>query len=534
MNKDKIFGRENYLEVLERRVSGFLEGYRRNIAIIGDESIGKSSILFKFLNGFCDNRIIMLYLEIRHESMLYFARRFTGVLLYNFMLNSGIPLKEDLDFLISKSERHIPATAAKIRAVLKAAAKRKKHNILTELLSLCEIFHQETGKYCVVVFDEFCNLEKLGVRNLYREWSRLLLSQKNTMYIIASSRKFKAHEVLSRELSLLFGNFEIVTVEPFDIKTSERYLEERLKALKVDEGLKSFLVHFTGGCPFYLEIISSELLKAPLSQPLQLADILENLLFNSGGILQERFSNYIKRFMEPARSNDYISILYLVSSGRNKIRELAHMLQQQRKYFLRNLNYLLEADALTRNEDFLKINDRVFGFWLRFVYQQKMHSLSFDAGSQKEKFKENIASMIQEFLDASRRPLIERMTQLLGLFEDETLQVERKKIRLNHFREVKHLEFNRRNLKRGLLGRSSESLWIMAIKDDFLSEDDIADFARECRRYRQNKLQRKIILTLQDIDYNTRLRAMEEKILAWDINDLNQIMDLFSQPRVIK
>ncbi|MDI6606691.1 MAG: ATP-binding protein, partial [Candidatus Omnitrophota bacterium] len=244
MIKDKIFGRQNYLEILEKRVSGLLEGYRRNIAVIGDESVGKSSILFKFLGGFCDNRIIMLYLESRHESLFSFARRFIGVLLYNFMLNSGMPLKEDLDFLILKSERYIPRTVGKVKAILNAAAKRKKHNIFTELLSLCEIFHRETDKYCVVVFDEFCNLEKLGVRNLYREWSKLLISQKNTMYIITSSRKFKARTVLSRELSLLFGNFEIVTVEPFDIKTSGRYLEERLKVLNLNDGLKDFLIHF--------------------------------------------------------------------------------------------------------------------------------------------------------------------------------------------------------------------------------------------------------------------------------------------------
>ncbi|MBL7151717.1 MAG: ATP-binding protein [Candidatus Omnitrophica bacterium] len=532
MIKDKIFGRENYLEIIKQRVSGLLEGYRRNIAVIGDESVGKSSILFRFLSGFCDNRVIILYLELRHESLLSFTRRFIGVLLYNFMHNSGIPLKEDLDFLILKSERYIPRTTGKIKVLLNAVAKRKKQNIFTETLSLCEIFYQETGKCCVVIFDEFCNLEKLGVKNLYREWSRFLVAQKNTMYIITSSSKFKANAVLSRELSLLFGNFEIVTVEPFDIKTSEAYLENRLGILNLNDGLKDFLVHFTGGYPFYLEVISEELLKS--SQHLQLADILEGLLFNSGGILNQRFSNYIKRFMDLPRSNDYISILYFVSSGRNKVKELSSILHRQQKELLRSLNHLLEADALVRNGDFLKINDRVFGFWLRFVYQQKLQSLSFDVKYQKEKFRGGIASMIQEFLDISGRPLIERMTRLLGLFEDETLQIERKKIRLNHFREIKRLEFNHRGLKNGLLGRSSESLWIMAMKEESLTEDDIADFSRECRRYRKNKLQKKIMLTLQDIDHNTRLRAMEEKILAWDINDLNQIMDLFFQPRVIK
>ncbi len=531
MLKDKIFGRESYLELLDKRISGFLEGYRRNIAIIGDESVGKSTLLFNFLDRFWDNRVITLYMEGRHESLAFFVRRFIGVLLYNFMLNSGIELKEDLDFLIAKSSRYIPGTAEKISSILKSAAKGKKQNIFAELLSLYESIYRETGKPCVVIFDEFCNLEKLGVKNLYREWSKVLMAQKNTMYIITSSAKYKARAILSKELSLLFGNFEVVTIGPFDIKMSGQYLEQRLKGRRLEAGLENFLVHFTGGYPFYLEVISGELLKSPQSE---LAGILEGLLFNSGGLLNQRFSNYIKRFMDLPRSNEYICILYLVSSGRNKIRDIAHILHKPQKALLGNINHLLEVDALSRSGDFLKVNDRVFGFWLRFVYQQKLQSLSFDARYQKEKFKDSILAMIQEFLDVSERPFIERIMELLYLFEDEVLQMGRKKIRLKRFREIKPLEFNRRNLKKGIIGRSSESLWIMAVNDDSITEDDITDFAGECRRYRHNKLQRKIIFTPHDIDYNTRLRAMEEKVMAWDINDVNQIMDLFSKPRVIQ
>jgi len=531
MVKENIFGRENYTELLKIRILGFLEGYRRNIAIVGDESVGKSSILFNFLGSFLDNRLFVVYVEARHESLLSFVRRFIGVLLYNFMLNSGLELKEDIDFLLAKSCRYIPKTVEKIKNILNAAAKRKKQNIFAELLSLYDLIYQETGKPCVVIVDEFCNLEKLGIKNLYREWGRVLIAQKNTMYIIVSSAKFKAKAVLSKELSLLFGNFEVINVEPFDIKTSEEYLGFKLGDSVLNADLKNFLVHFTGGCPFYLEVISDELIKSPQAD---LSSTLEGLLFNSAGILNQRFSNYIKRFMDLPRSNEYISILYMVSSGRNKIKDIAHILHKQEKQIFSNVNHLLEVDALTRNGDFLKLNDRVFGFWLRFVYQQKLQSLSFDAGCQKEKFKDGISAMIQEFLDFSRKSLIERITELLYLFEDQTLQIETKKIRLNRFREIKPLEFNRRNLKRGLIGRSGENLWIMAVKDDAVTEEDITDFASECRRYRHAKLQRKIIFTPCNIDYNTRLKAMEEKIIAWDINDVNKFMDLFSKPRVIQ
>lgn len=542
MIKDCFFDRQNYLRILAKRISDLKDGYRQNIAIIGDEFIGKTSIIFEFLNKFCDNRIINLYVEARLESQASFIRRFIGILLYNFLLNSNTCLKEDLDFLINKSEKYIPKTVEKIKLILNLAGKKKTNNSFAELLSLCETINQETGKFCVVIFDEFINLEGLGFKNFYREWSKLLITQKNTMYIIVSSLKFKTRVILSNNLSLLFGNFEVITIEPFDIKTSEGYLAYKLCNFNLSSALKNFIVHFTGGHPLYLKVIADALLKLthPLRQDSEsgvstqghLAEIIENLLFDASGILNQRFSNYLKLFLDSSHSNEYLSILYLVSSGRNKIKDIAHILQKQKKELNLRICHLLELDTVTRSGDFLKINDRVFGFWLRFVYQQRAHSLTFDAKNQKEKFRDKIEGMIGEFLFNAQKPLMERMGELLKLFEDEIIQLERKKIRLNHFREIKSLDFNNRALKDGLIGRSNDSLWIIGIKRELVTEEDIAAFAKECKKYR-HKLQRKIIVTLQDIDANTRLKALEEKIWTWDINNLNQILDLYSMPRVI-
>jgi hypothetical protein len=452
------------------------------------------------------------------------------VLLYNFLLNSNIALREDLDFLIAKSQKYIPSTVRKIRLILNATAKRRTKNIITQLFSLCDEVHKETGKHCVVILDEFQNLETMGVKELYKEWSKLLILQKTTMYIITSSMKFKTKLILSKNLSLLFGNFEVIMVDPFDIGISEEYLRHSLKGLDLNRHLRSFLVNFTGGYPIYLEIISDAILKSAVTP---LSSILENLLFDASGVLNQRFSNHIKRFTDSACGKDYISILHLIASGNNKINDIAHILHKQRKDLNARINHLLELDTISRSADFLKINDRVFGFWLRFVYQEKMNSLTFDSKNQKIKFRDRIEGIIQEFLMNTQKPLTERMSELMRLFENELVQVERKRIRLSHFREVKPLEFHTaRNLKDGLIGRSQDSLWIVALKDDLLTEDDISEFSRECKKYR-HKAQRKVIVTLKEIDQNTRLRAMEEKIWAWDINSLNQMLDLFSQPRLI-
>ncbi len=530
MIKDKFFDRNNYIQILEKRVCGLKEGYRQNIAIIGDESVGKTSIISKFLSGYYDPRIVTVFLEVRPESLDGFARRFIGALLYNFLLNGEIALKEDLEYLIAKSSRYIPKTTERVNFILNELSRRKKVNIFSELFNLPELIHQETGKFSVLFLDEFHNLEDLGVKNLYREWSKLLMVQKNTLYCLTSSRMFKTRVILSKQLSLLFGNFEIITVEPFDIHTSSRYLDMRSPGLKLKPEIKDFIINFTGGYPLYLELIADAL--AQTDPVVSLVDVLENLLFNTSGILNQRFSNYIKRFLDSAASNDYVSIFYLIASGRNRIKDIAHILHKQKKDLNVRINQLLELDAITRSGDFLKVSDRLFAYWMRFVYHEKIHSLSFDAKNQKEKFRESVQELIGEFAKQSVKPLTNRVWELLQMFGDDLMQIERKKIRLHHFREVKPLSFGHSFLKDGLLGRSSDALWIMAIKSDALTEQDIAEFSKECKRY-HHKSQRKIMVTLKEVDPNARLRALEEKIWTWDLNSLNQILDLFSKPRVI-
>ncbi|MFH1888899.1 MAG: ATP-binding protein [Candidatus Omnitrophota bacterium] len=529
MKKDILFGRKTYLDLLDKRINDLRDGYRQNLAIIGDELIGKTSIIFNFLNNFYDNRLIIIYLEIRLESLSSFAKRFIGVLLYNFLSNSGMPLEENLDFLVAKSEKYIPRTVEKARHILAAVERRRKSNIFIELLSLFEIINQETDKCCVAIFDEFHNLENMGIKDLYPEWSKILILQKKMMYIITSSRKTKAKAILSKNLSLLFGNFEIITVEPFDTKTSNDYLDHRLAGRNLNTGIKKFIINFTGGNPFYLDLLARELM---LVDSARIADMLEELLFIPSGILNQKFSTYLKRFLDTPYCQDYIAILYLVSDGHNKLKDIAHILHKQRKELTARVNYLLDLDAISRNGDFLKINDRVFGFWMLFVYQEKLQSLTFDAKNQKVAFRDKIESMIQEFLSNDRKTPVERTIELMHLFGDDVIHLERKRLRLTHFREIKTLEFNNRRLREGVIGRSHDNLWIIAFKQGLLTEEDIVEFSRECKKYR-HKLQRKIIIVLQDIDMNTRLRALEEKVWTWDLNNVNQIMDLYSRPRII-
>lgn len=535
---DIFFGRRNYLEIINKRVEGFKCGYRQNIAIIGDESIGKTSTIIHFLQKFNDNLIIPVYIDIRRESLAYFSRRFIGALLYGFLKNSAITLKEDIEFLIEKSRRYMPETTGRIQSILNG--REKKENILPALLTLCESLHQETGKSCVIIFDEFQNLENLGIRNLYKSWSKALISHKNTMFIILSSARFKSKYILSHNLSLLFGNFEVVDTEPFDLRTSDEFICTLIKPFTLPKHYRDFLVNFTGGYPYYLKVICQHLLKACAgnSQEQQISEdslihALKELLFDEMGILNLRFSHKFSQFIAEGLSQEYTSLLYLTSCGQNRIKDFMHALHKQKKQLLPKINRLIESDIIQQSGDFFKISDRLFSFWLRFIYNERVMVFSPDTKNKMDLFRNKILEMMQEFIAESNRPVLSRLAELMQSFGDECVQIGKKRVRLSQFREIKPLRFTGHSLKEGLLGRSGQDLWIIAFKEDSITEEDVSEFACECRKFRNYRIQRKIIICPKSFDSNARLRALDEKIWPWDLNNLNFILDLFSKYRVI-
>ncbi len=538
MSRVEFFGRKDYLNILEKRIKAIKDGYRQNVAIIGDLGIGKTSTVLNFLNQFNDPLILPLYLELRPEfSYEQFARKFIGILLYNFLENSNIARSVDLDFLISKANKFIPKTTDAIKIILNSLkTKRKnKENAFIQLLSLCDILYSETGKSCVIIFDEFHYLGTLGIKYIYKQFSKMLMIQKNALYIILSSAKFKAKKILSSHLALLFGNFELIEMSPFDLKTTEAFLKHYLSHLKIEKSILDFIIHFTGGYPLNLKIIIDSLSGTSESiNKKKLAEIIQDLLFVESGIFNQRFNNYISRLANLKLAQDYQALLYLIADGQNRLKDIALKLHKPKTQILSRLNSLIEYDVISKSGDFFVICDRVFSFWLRFVYQEKLDSLTFNTEEQKKNFRERIEEKIEQFIMANRKTVLERTIELLRHFENELIQMRTKKIRLVHFHEVKTLSFTHcSRLSEGLLGRSKDSLWIMAIKPDTLTEKDIADFASQCQRFRYSKPSRKVIITNCEVDSNVKLKAMEEKVLTWNLDDLNFIFDLYNKPRVV-
>ncbi|MBI2447316.1 MAG: hypothetical protein HYV48_02125, partial [Candidatus Omnitrophica bacterium] len=171
----KFFDRVAILELLDKRSKSFKEGYRQNIAITGHRFAGKTSLLLNFLIRLTDDKIIPVYVEIRHEPLANIADRVSGVLLYNFFKRQNQKVDNDLDLLMKMGQRIIPKTVESIRNIKSLIEKGEIDTAYSMLLDLTSILEQETGKLCLIVLDEFHLLENLGVSSPFAELGKKIM-----------------------------------------------------------------------------------------------------------------------------------------------------------------------------------------------------------------------------------------------------------------------------------------------------------------------------------------------------------------------
>lgn len=532
--------RRDVLDILEKRVGDFKEGYRQNIAILGDELLGKTTLLKNFLSGVADEQLICVYVEIVPFEFSLFCKRFLNSLLYNFLKRSQLlSTRETLENLIKRSKEQLPVTYPLLESFLAKLEKEKPELLFKELFSLSESFCAETKKRCIIIFDEFQNLMEFGIKNIGQELGKKIMFQKNALFIFSSSLRTEAKKILSNDLALLFGNFETVELQMFEPTACELLIKEKFGEIPVLKEFIDFLIHFTGGHPFYLKTICDEAAaqcKAAGRSSLErdiLVSTLERLLFRDWGIFNLKFITSLSLLTLSRNKNDFIYILDAIALGKNRLKDLSLHLRRQRKEVTQKLNRLVELGIISKNGSFYVLTDRLMSFWLKFVHYEKLNALSPDYSEQASYFRSKIIAEIEEFINISKKDIADRMLDLFNLFEGDSVLLEKKRLQLSTFKELKLMRFENADLKVGIFGRSQDSLWLAAIKEDGIREHDVTEFIQLAKKYK-HKMIKKIIIGLGAIDRNAKLLAKESRIMTWDTANLNSLFDLYGKPRIIK
>ncbi len=533
---ERFFGRNEVLDLLNKRVLALKDGYRQNIAFSGQSLAGKTSILQHFLYTIKDEDFIVIYIEVIKEPFRSFANRFIATLLYTSLSKAGEPVTIDMNSLLEKAQKTLPKTYFAVKSILQSIDKGEADEAYSSLLGLTSVLKSEIKMPCIVILDEFDNLEFLGVKNPFMNFGKVIMVQMDTMYIVTSSRNQAIKKILSEKLSLLFGNFEIVKIAGFDLNTSVEFINTRLAGFEIEDAMKRFLIAFSDGNPFYLHRIANSSRAIATNRmsnyidPDMVAQAIIEQIYDSNGTIHQYLLNFILDLLDTNHRDSYISILVAIASGKNKQQEIARSLKAKSGVVSKGLLRLAELGFISKNGIFYKIDDAVLDFWLKHVYKRKKEILVDDIFNRESLFKSEADQYIAGFVEELDRDVVAKIADLFNLFSNEIIPIDSKSIRLPHFTKVdiKAQGDSKPYIAATFRGNS----WVVVPYSSEVGENDIIDYMRSVKASGL-KVSNKVIIPLKGIDENAKLLAKELKISMWDLGTVNMLLNLYGKKRFI-
>jgi hypothetical protein len=195
----------------------------------------------------------------------------------------------------------------------------------------------------------------------------------------------------------------------------------------------------------------------------------------------------------------------------------------------------MEKMIVVRNGKFYYFKDKLFKYWVKYVYQRRLKDVELSFDKQQRMFREEFQAHVEDFKVCTRQDFASRVADLLRCFDNESLQLNGRQYRLPSFREV--VPFRTRD-ENGLYldfikARTPEAVWFIVTKKDLLGERELDLIMAEARKIAARS-QRCLIVSLSDLDENTRLRALQEKFWIWNESEINALLTLFDKPYIVR
>lgn len=534
--------REEILNTLIRRVNSFSDGYRQNIAIFGEPCIGKTNLIKKLFSSelLRKDNIIPIYLEIKIEPFEYCAKRFIKSILSQIVKSDPLlTAPQDTVLLIDDLTRDYPKTAQICLRVLQDIERSKLDEAFSFMLDIPSMLYEETKKRCVVILDEFHNLDNFILKNPFSTIAKKIMIQKDTMYMLVSSRTTLSLRLVNERLALLFGNFEKFFLKPFDIAASRKYLQNSMKGITLPQVYIDFISSFTGFMPFYMQTISDEIERAVFSKkitPENYLNLIEHsfmeALFRKNGILNQYFYNLLFKISEGKLLSKSISVLIALSSENKKQNDIARVTKLQSGEVSKVLNNMIELDIVARNGASYRFTDRLFRFWLKAVYMKRILSFSMDEHMEESAFRREISSRFNIFSHEFEKEFSSRIVELFKLFKNDIIQLNGKKHKFIAFTDVEKFE-NQDINQTAILATNGRQKWLCQLKKENITENDMLDIIKNSQEQKKNqRINRNIVIAFSGLNENAYLMAKEAKFWTWSIDDLNVLMDLYGKPHI--
>ncbi len=536
LEKDSVFfGRGEIFALFEKRLEAFLNGYRQNIGLLGVGLVGKSFLLRTFLSKINSDQILSIFFSCRSfESFEWFAERWMGELLLSVHRALGGTPPSHLQELIRSLKKTAPKTLRHVKWVKKMLMAHRYDQAYRELLGLTGTLQQETGKKIILVLDDFDCLEDLELADPFADLGREIMMQKETMYLVSTSRFARGRFIFHEKLSLLFGNFEAIELNPFDFDEAREWIEQKTADSNLDEGLKRFLIRLTNGHPYYLNRLLARIRFTMTSRSgdgrALMVTALADELYERSGILNQCFERKIHSFSGRGYFWRYGDILLGIAKGHKKLSQMMRFLRLKGTEIKKVLEELLRLEVIQKHGSLFIIPDPLFRFWLVSVYYLRRTSFSALPLASPRHFQDQAEWAVEESLRADSSELPKRIEDLFRKFRGDMVELNQKRFYCPHFTEILSRPNNGRAFP--IAAKNGKSRWLCQVLSGKVMEDDIRVFLEDIKRLRA-PLEKKLIMGLRGIDLNAKLLAQEAKIQYLDLKNLNFLLDVHDKPKVV-
>ncbi|UCC94950.1 MAG: hypothetical protein JSW40_09100 [Candidatus Omnitrophota bacterium] len=504
---------------LEKRIKGFSEGYRQNIALLGDDGEEISYLLANYLKTDRLKGIIPI-----HTTTAYIdAKEFLKCAAFS-LLSAYCHKADTLDNLINYTVETLPHTTQYIKETF-----RKNTPSFLDALEIINKFVNETGRKCLLIIEEFLELKGLFPQ-CFKDFSTFLILQRNCMVVLTSCNPRGAEKVLASELNLLFGNFETVAFNERVFLDNYRYLQDILKPLSPSPLFLSFFVSIVGDNIIYHDLISKAIKEnyQPENEEASIVSVIAEGFFLKETYFFQKFINKIEVLKE--RFRDYLSIIKILialSDGYLRKKELASLHICEPKELGMKLVKLCDLNYVENVGNIYKIKDTLFSFWLSHVF--KFHFLPPLFGSHKRKilWRHNMYEEIAIFKEHFMKSQLNKVVELIASFKNDTLKSGRKRYTLPSVQRTKIISYPHKDFYI-LIGEGKEIIFA-GIKVKDVEESDIFEFIERGKGINGKRV-KKIFIALEKLSPTAKLVAKNHKLLLWDIDEINYLMRVYNKP----
>ena len=506
---------------LDKRVKAFTLGYRQNIAFLGGDKEEISYLLSNYLEQNKSEELTCLYTSSVYAGKKEFFKAVAFSLLSDYTRKS-----ESLDNLINYASPVLTSTTDFIKDCLK----KEKISFL-DVLETINKFINESSRNCILIIEEFLDLSGI-FDNFYQDFSKFIILQRRCMIILTASNSRDAEKVLSGKLNLLFGNFEKVFLNENTFLTNYLYLKDLLTSISPSPLFLSFFVNILGTNIAYYGLIS-EIIKKNYSSENNEASIMliiEDALYLKETYLFQKFIKKIELLKFYFKDSALvIKLLFALSEGYLRKKELISIGLYNSKELTGKLQKLLDLNYIENLGNVYKIRDSLFSFWLTSVFKLYFSPPVLNPQQKKALFKKSLEESLALFKEEFIKDKLKKVMQLFSLFKNDILCLGKNRYRLPAIENVKIISYPARNFHL-LIGEGNEIVFA-GIKEKNVEDNDIFDFIEKGSNIKGKRV-KKIFVSLDNLPPTARLIAKNNKLIIWDVNEVNRLLSVYNKPVV--